>query len=325
MAYKMLKPSESTGMKDLVRLHGADKSYGETTSSSDQLYTPYKEEIKKIAKYIEEISGMKVSENFKKGNINVKFASSEKVTKVAQEELYKTAEKFIHDPHILVQVRQMLRDEALIGEADSHGTRAGGVFIESQNTAYVIKDSIEEGIKEQCAIRSVGLESEEGRKIKRFLTLSPIVHETTHQIIKQNNPLIGNWWVNGSSEISKIYAVYVGIPIDEEIAKDIEAKVQQVRDKTDALQDVDEGIAHYLTCKVTSKLGLSHSAMRQLQMTKENEDHRITAKGITFVEAIERKTRRENPFAIIINHPPLTMRYINNPSEYLKDRNEGKI
>jgi len=320
-----VKPSESAGIKDLVRLHGADKSYGETTSSSSQLYTPYKEEIITVARLIEKFSGMKVGENFKKGEIKVKFASSKEVTKVAQEELYKTVEKFIHDPHVLVQVRQMLRNGALIGEADSHGTRAGGVFIESQNTAYVIKDSIEEGVKEQCEIRSVKLESEEGRKIKRFFTLSPIVHEAIHQIIKQNNPLIGNRWANGSTEIVKIYAGYVGIPIDGEIAKDIKAKVQRVRDKSDALQAVDEGIAHYITCKVTSKLGFSHSAMRQLQMRKEDKDNRITAKGINFVEAIERKTRGENPVAIIINHPPQTMRYIDHPDEYLKDLKEGKI
>jgi len=325
MAYKVLKPSESAGIKDLVRLHSADKSDGETTSSSSQLYTPYKEEIKTAARLIEKFSGMKVGENFKKGEIKVKFASSEEVTKVAQEELYRIVEKFIHDPHVLVQVRQLLRNEALIGEADSHGTRAGGVFIESQNAVYVIKDSIEEAVKEQCAVRSVKPESEEGRKIERFFTLSPIVHEAIHQIIKQNNPLIGNWWTNESMEIAKIYAVYVGIPIDGEIAKDIEAKVQRVRDKMDALQAVDEGIAHYLTCKVTSKLGLSHSAMRQLQMSKEDDDKRITAKGITFVEAIERKTRGENPVAIIINHPPLTMRYIDHPDEYLKDLKEGRV
>jgi hypothetical protein len=325
MTYRMLNPTESGGMKDLIRLHGADKSHGETAPSSSQLYTPYKEEIITAARLIEKFSGMKVGENFKKGNINVKFATSEEVTKVSQEEQYKIVEKFIHDPYVLLQFRHLLPNGPLIGEADSYGRRAGGAFIESQNTSYVIKDSIEEAIREQRAIRSVEAESEEGRKIKRFLTLSPIVHEAVHETIKHNNPLIGNWWVNRTTEIVKVYAAYVGIPKDEEIAKDIEEKVQKVREKTDALKAVDEGIAHYITCKVTSKLGLSHSAIRQLQMRKEDENDRITAKGINFVEAIERKTREENPVAIIIKHPPLTMKYIEHPDEYWKDLKEGKV
>ncbi len=313
-----VKPSADTNIKDhIIRLHGADKTNSESASPPTELYVPSKYEIMQVAKRIEDITGMKVSTSFKKGEISIKFISRDEATKMTQEEFYSTSKKFMSDKTLLEELRREIM-EGVDFDMPSIFRATSGFFSSEQNTAYIVRDNIEELFRLQCAVQLVSPNSEEGKRIERFLVLNTFVHEQLHQTIKENIPEVANWSVDSIREQVKIHSELAG---DEEA---MEARWQIVRDGIDARQAFDEGIAYYAGYRVISKFGYSYKAMRQSTLLKEDEEQPLNSKGMAFLGYIEKKTG-ENPIKYTIKHPPLTMRHIDHPDEYLRDLKEGRV
>jgi len=315
-----VKPPAGMGMKDLIKLHSADKSASESTSSSSQKYVPSREEIKKIAKLIEKTTKMEVSELLKNGEGKVKSVSKDVADKADHEEMQSIFKKFIRYPEVLEQIRQKITNEI------SYGGNIPAFFSSPDNTVYLISDNFEQIVKKYCENRGLNVDSEEGRRIEKFLTLFYFTHEHVHQTVKRNNPLVGNNREDALMEQAKIISEHLEdehkTPEKEETAV---KSLRSIVDRMNALEAYNEGVTHYATDTIMCKLGYSELSAIQLRQLREDKKYvPIHSKGLRFVEAIQVKTH-QNPIAFTINHPPLSMKYIENPDEYLKDREKGEI
>jgi hypothetical protein len=328
MAYKMLTPSESAGMKDLFRLHGADKSYGEAVSSQSQKYLPSKEEIKKIAWHIEKIMKVKVSDALINGEEGTKVILVQDLEKLLDGRVNQRLERFARYPLVVEQLKQ---EETKGFEPVKH---APSYFDPSDGAVYMITDNFEKIYREKCEEKMIDANSAEGKRFEGFLKALYFTHEEIHKTIAEKSPAIRNSSSDRWAELAKVLEKHLD---DENKTPEKEEKVvksiESIRDKYDALDTCMEGIAHYAGHKVMCKLGYPSWASTEFgnirnytgtePETPAYKEVMDASKGIKFVEAIQIRTH-ENPIALIIEHPPTSMKYINNPGEYLKDREEGK-
>jgi hypothetical protein len=317
MSYKMLQP-EDRGMKDLIRLHGADKSHGEAAPSSE-LYTPTEYEMAQIPKLIERFSGMEA----KLKNIKTKIVSRDDAEKIAMKETLDTLKKFNVDPSAQKDIIKQMQDTKVV-------SAAAGIYSAYGGTIYLVKESIEETRDQYCAVYNIKKGSPEAKKEERMIVLFSAIHEVVHLVVLENNPHVGNSRLEGMVEGSKIISEVERIKQKEfggveDVLKVMEATkaLKSINDRMNTFRIYNEAIAHDVGAKVMGKLGHSHDALVLLTYAKEFNTE--AQKGTVFLKAIGRKKPKENPIAYTIKHPPTSMRHIELPDEYLKDREAGKV
>jgi Asp-tRNA(Asn)/Glu-tRNA(Gln) amidotransferase C subunit len=277
-------------------------------------YLPSKEEIKRIATYIEKTTKMKVSEAFKNGEGTIKIVRSAEANKMEQEELYSILKKLVPNPYILEQLRPIVMARMFYSE------NVPAFFSASDNSVYLISDNFDQIIKKYCENRGLKMNSKGGRKIEEFLTLFYFIHENIHQTVKENNPIVGNKREDALKEHAKLVSDHS--PEKEESAV---KQLDSITDRMDALEAYDEGVTHYATHKIMCKLGYAPQAETQIRQLREDKKHvPLHSKGLRFIEAIQVKTH-QNPIEYTIKHPPLTMRHIEHPDEYLEYLEKEKI
>jgi hypothetical protein len=238
-------------------------------------------------------------------------------------------ERFARYPLVVEQLKQ---EETKGFEPVKH---APSYFDPSDGAVYMITDNFEKIYREKCEEKMIDANSAEGKRFKKFLEFLYFAHEEIHKTIAEKNPAIRNSSSDRWAELAKVLEEHLD---DENKTPEKEEKVvksiESIRDKYDALDTCMEGIAHYAGYRVMCKLGYSSWASTEFgnirnytgtePETPTYKEVMDASKGIKFVEAIQTRTH-ENPIALIIEHPPTSMKYINNPDEYLKAREEGEI
>jgi hypothetical protein len=333
MNYKVLLPSEGLSkgvdIKDLIRLHGADKSNAESASLSSQKGVLSKEEIKKIAWHIEKTMKVKVSDKLRNGEENMKVIHVQDLVDILEADMNRRFERFSQYPGVVEQLRE---DEEKGFEAVKN---APAFFEPRDRTVYLVAENFERVYMERCEGLGIDPESAEGKRFKKFLTILYFSHEEIHKTVAERCPAIGSSTSEKWAKKSDILMEYVededkGPAKEEKVVKSLEA----VADRHDALEICMEGIAHYTGYRVMCKLGYSKWAGTEFlnirdykgeaDGTPTGEEVTNALNGIRFMEAVQIRTH-ENPVAFAIKHPPIFMRHIELPDEYLKDREAGKV
>lgn len=298
--------------------------------SSGERYAQYlsKEEIKKIAWHIEKIMKVKVSDALRNGEEGTKVIRVQDLDKLLDEKVNRKLERFARYPLVVEQLRQ---DEMKGFDAVKH---APSYYDPSDGAVYMITDNFERICREKCEGKMIDANSAEGKKFKKFLEALYLSHEEIHETIAEKNPAFRNSSSDRWTELAKVLEEYLD---DENKTPEKEEKVTKsinsINEKYDALDTCMEGIAHYAGYRLMCKLGYSNWAgtefgnIRNYTGTADTPTHKEVleaSKGIKFVEAVQIGIR-ENPIALIIEHPPTSMKYIHNPSEYLKAIEEGRV
>lgn len=319
------KKAEGSMRDNLQNTPTADQLKEVSTGEKYAKHLPSKEEIKKIAWHIEKIMKVKVSDTLRNGEEGTKTILAQDLEKLLDGRVDQRLERFARYPLVVEQLKQ---EETKGFEAVKH---APSYFDPSDGAVYMVTDNFERIHGEKM----IDANSAEGKRFKKFLESLYFAHEEIHKTIAEKNPAIRNSHSDRWAELAKVLEEYLD---DENKTPEKEEKavksIESIRDKYDALDTCMEGIAHYAGYRVMCKLGYSGWAgtefgnIRNYAGTEpETPTYREVmdaSKGIKFVEAIQTRTH-ENPIALIIEHPPTSMKYINNPDEYLKAREEGKV
>lgn len=281
-------------------------------------YLPSVEEIKKIARLIEKTTKMEVSKALKDGEIRIKVVPWEEAERAAHENAYALIEKYIPDSHLREGVRERVMRLTFFKKDTL------GFFDPLDNSVDILADNLENTFKLLCEELLIKADSPKGRRLERYLFLSSAIHESIHQTINENNPAIRNAWWDAFIEGTKILQELAKGGLSSQEKEKILARMSSADDKKDAMRAYDEGVAHYTEHKIMCKLGYSDWAEDDLREVREQKERALHSAGTKFIQAIQVRTH-QNPIEYTIKHPPTSMRYIENPDEYLKAREEGKI
>jgi len=285
-------------------------------------YMPSREEIKKIARLVEKVTKMKVSENLKEGKGIVKIVNREQAEIIDKGQSYLTLEKFVHDPLLREMLKKRIDDAYLLNQSRP------AFFNPANDGVYLIAENFEFLLRNQCEEFGLKPDSPEGRRLERYLILHYFIHEHIHQTVKRNNPRVGDSQEDAMKAQAKLASEYLADALKTpEKEKNMLKAMALITDRMDAMESYDEGVAHYATHKVLCKLGFSKWASWTLRTFREDTKHILHSEGIKFIEAVQIKTSKTNtnPIEFTIGHPPTSMRHIELPDEYLKDREAGKI
>jgi hypothetical protein len=195
------------------------------------------------------------------------------------------------------------------------------------NSIYIISDNFELLSKLGCERYGLKPNSPEAKKLRKFILLENIIHEFTHQAVRENSPLIGNCRTSAISERAKVLTQYFEDAQKTPEKRDaVNNALELIDGEMRVLDTYNEAVAHYTAHKILCKLGYSGWADRSLNDLRESEDSDMSRryKGLRFLEFIQVKTH-QNPVELTIKYPPQDPLYIEHPDEYLKDLEKGKL
>jgi hypothetical protein len=330
-----LKPNDSI-REHILHLHKPDKSATESTASTHK-YMPSQEEIKKIAKLIEHLSGLKVNETMKKGELKIEFVTMKELLEMMERDKLSLVDE--------LDAPQVIRDAIKIvikkDKTDEKQTKdVGGRFDVKRNTIFLVHDHIEmlirdgsvnlvkQGVVDGEVKRSLRhflrktADREAVKRTERFVVLLCTAHEMMHEISAENNPELGysNWTKN--SEQLRILSQAAKNMHDPSKVKNLIIELRENERLHHILDIYDETIAYHIGHLVLCKLGYEKESTYNLKRAMDESPE--LAKGIAFLEAIERTTHK-NPVAFTIHNPPQNMQEIEDHKLYLRRTRGWKV
>ncbi|NYZ75645.1 hypothetical protein H0N98_00120 [Candidatus Micrarchaeota archaeon] len=333
MDYKILQPSEGSskdiGIKNLIRMHGADRSDAESASLSGQKGVLSQDEVKKIARHIQKHMKMKVSESFMKGEENMKPIMAQGLVKILEADMNRKLERFSQ----YLNVVEQLREEHAKGLEASKNAPA--FFDPKDGTVYLVVDNFERIYRERCEERGIDANSAEGKKFRKFLTYLYFCHEEIHKTTAQISPAMKDSTSNRWKERENVLVEYLENE-DKSPEKDdrVSKVLNSITDRYDALDACMEGIAHYVGYRVMCEFNYSSWASVEFRNFRDYSGAELEGslrqevtdafRGIRFMEAVQIRTH-ENPVAYVIKHLPTSVMYVENVNEYLNAIKEGKF
>jgi predicted transport protein len=323
---QITKPSDSI-REHLTNIHLSEKTNLDYVTSSNfkySKYVPTKEEVIQIAKLIEKVSGMKIDERFRKGDVKIELVTKEEAEKTVRADLYDILEGLHLEPRIHNNIyKNYIKNSEVIDKG------CNAYFNERHSTVYLIYDNTEKSVKES-SVNLVEAGKIDGKierhffrktvdqqtleKIWRYFMLSITIHEVTHGISFKNNSELANVRLNGQAELLKI---------ESEIQKSNDPKRIRILDhsmkakkrQVEAYMVYGEAIAHRTENLVMNELDYDKLSNLFLEVIKSNQSN--IAAGLEFLEAVERTTH-QNPVAFTIHDPPKSMLEIENHKVYLR-------
>lgn len=316
----------------IAHIHIWNKTSDESIPPAEKYarYIPSKEEISTIAKLIETFSGLKVNERMKKGDLKIEFVTMKELLEMTERDLLSLVDELDAPQAVRDALKTLIKED----KADEKETKnKAGRFDVKRNTVFLVYDRIpkfvhdgsvnlvKKGVVDGEVKRSLRhflrktADKEAVKRTERFVILIWAAHEMMHRVCAENNPQVGYSDLTADSTKLKILAEVAKNMRNPSKVKNLRIELKESERLGHILNVYDEAIAYRVSHLILRELGYEKESNYDLERILEISPE--LAKGIAFLEAIERTTHK-NPVAFTIRKPPQNMQEIENYSAYLR-------